>query len=80
MRCIKADPALGLRVIVSGTHLSPKFRMTVHEIEAEGIKVNRKIALELAGNSAAGNAKSIGRGITRFATAFRRCDRTSSFY
>lgn len=71
MRCIKADPALGLQVIVSGTHLSPKFGMTVHEIEAEGIKVNRKIALELAGNSAAGNAKSIGRGITRFATAFQ---------
>ena len=71
IKCIEADQALGLQVIVTGMHLSSEFGMTVHEIEAEGVRISRRIKLGFAGNSAAANAKSIGRGTCGFADAFR---------
>ncbi|WP_348260846.1 UDP-N-acetylglucosamine 2-epimerase [Telmatobacter sp. DSM 110680] len=70
MQCIDADRALELQVIASGMHLAAKFGRTVREIEAAGIKVDRKIKLSLIGGSALANAKSIGVGIPRFGDAF----------
>ena len=51
LKCIEADPALGLQVIVAGMHLSSEFGMTVREIEAEGVRISRRIKLRLTGNS-----------------------------
>ena len=70
MQCIDADRALQLQVIASGMHLIPKFGRTVREIEAAGIKVDRKINLNMTGGSALSNAKAIGLGIPRFGGAF----------
>jgi UDP-N-acetylglucosamine 2-epimerase (non-hydrolysing)/GDP/UDP-N,N'-diacetylbacillosamine 2-epimerase (hydrolysing) len=44
--------------------------MTVREIEAEGIKIDRKIDMQLSGKSAVANVKSIGLGLRGFAEAF----------
>jgi UDP-hydrolysing UDP-N-acetyl-D-glucosamine 2-epimerase len=70
LKCVQADPALKLQVIASGAHLASEFGMTVREIEAEGVKIDRKIDLELSGESGLANAKSIGFGLDGFAVAF----------
>ena len=67
---IQADPALRLQVIASGMHLAREFGLTVREIEAEGIKIDRKIRLRLTGDSNLANLKSIGLGLDGFAKAF----------
>ena len=70
LKAIRADSALRLQVIASGTHLAPKFGRTWREIEAEGIKINRKISLRLTGDSSVANLKSIGVGLNGFTEVF----------
>jgi UDP-N-acetylglucosamine 2-epimerase (non-hydrolysing)/GDP/UDP-N,N'-diacetylbacillosamine 2-epimerase (hydrolysing) len=50
-------------------HLAPEFGLTVREIHAENVKVDREIDLRLAGGSGLANAKSIGFGLAGFAEA-----------
>jgi len=69
LKAIRADSALRLQVIASGMHLAPEFGLTVREIAAEGVKLDRKIDLRLTGGSGMANAKSIGLGLARFADA-----------
>ena len=69
LKAIQADSALRLQVIASGMHLAPEFGLTVREIEAEGVKLGRRIDLQLTGGSGLANAKSIGRGVVGFADA-----------
>jgi UDP-hydrolysing UDP-N-acetyl-D-glucosamine 2-epimerase len=70
LKVIRADSALRLQVIASGMHLAPKFGLTWRDIEAEGIKIDRKISLRLTGDSSVANLKSIGVGLNGFAEAF----------
>jgi UDP-hydrolysing UDP-N-acetyl-D-glucosamine 2-epimerase len=70
LEAIRADSALRLQVIVSGMHLAPKFGRTWREIEAEGIKIDRKIRLRMTGGSSLANIKSICAGLNGFAKAF----------
>lgn len=51
-------------------HLAPKFGRTWRDIEAEGIRIDRKIDLRLTGGSSLANLKSIGVGLGGFAKAF----------
>jgi UDP-N-acetylglucosamine 2-epimerase (non-hydrolysing)/GDP/UDP-N,N'-diacetylbacillosamine 2-epimerase (hydrolysing) len=69
IEAIRSDAALRLQVIASGMHLAPEFGLTVREIEAEGVKVDRKVDLHLSGTSGLANAKSIGLGLAGFADA-----------
>src|SRR5215475_4532392 len=69
LKCIENDRGLQRQVIASGTHLSRTFGMTITEIEAEGVRVDRKIDLRLSGSSEAANAKAVGRGLPRFSDA-----------
>jgi len=69
LKAIRADSALRLQVIASGMHLAPEFGLTVREIEAEGLELDRKIDLRLTGVSGLANAKSIGLGLSGFAEA-----------
>jgi UDP-hydrolysing UDP-N-acetyl-D-glucosamine 2-epimerase len=69
LKCIRADSALRLQVIVSGTHLASEFGLTVREIEAEGVRIDRKIDMRLTGDSGLANSKSIGLGLAAFAGA-----------
>lgn len=68
---IRNDPALQLQVIASGMHLVREFGSTWQEIEANGIRIHKKIGMGMRGNSNAANLKSISIGITRFAAAFQ---------
>jgi UDP-hydrolysing UDP-N-acetyl-D-glucosamine 2-epimerase len=70
LKAIRADSALRLQVIASGMHLAPKFGRTWRDIEAEGIRIDRKISLRLTGDSSVANLKSIGVGLNGFAEAF----------
>jgi UDP-hydrolysing UDP-N-acetyl-D-glucosamine 2-epimerase len=67
---IQSDSDLRLQVIASGMHLAPKFGQTWHDIEAEGIRIDRKISLGLTGGSSLANLKSISVGVAGFAKAF----------
>lgn len=69
IKAIHNDPALKLQVIASGMHLSRKFGSTWRDIRAEGIKIDRKIQLQLSGVSSLDNLNSIGLGMKRFGKA-----------
>ena len=69
MQSIQADKALRLQVVASGTHVSQGFGQTLHEIEAQGVKIDAKIDMQLTGESGVANAKSIGVGLNGFADA-----------
>ena len=45
---LRTFPDLDVRLAVTGAHLSPEFGLTVSEIEAEGIPVDRKIEILLS--------------------------------
>jgi UDP-hydrolysing UDP-N-acetyl-D-glucosamine 2-epimerase len=70
LKAIQPDSALRLQVIASGMHLAARFGQTWRDIEAEGIKIDRKINLRLTGDSSIANLKSIGVGLNGFGEAF----------
>jgi UDP-hydrolysing UDP-N-acetyl-D-glucosamine 2-epimerase len=70
MKAIRADSTLCLQVIASGMHVASKFGQTWRDIEAEGIKIDRKISQRMRGDSPLSNLKSIGVGLNCFAEAF----------
>jgi UDP-N-acetylglucosamine 2-epimerase (non-hydrolysing)/GDP/UDP-N,N'-diacetylbacillosamine 2-epimerase (hydrolysing) len=70
LKAIQSDSALTLQVIASGMHLSPDFGQTWRDIEAEGIKIDRKVRLRLTGKSSVDNLQSISWGMIGFAKAF----------
>jgi len=72
MRLVKADKALRLQVVASGTHLEPAFGMTVKEIEADGFKIDARVPMELSGDSPAETARSAGLGLAGFGKAFAK--------
>ena len=51
------------RVIVTGMHLSPQFGLTVDQIVSDGCRIDARVEMTLAGDSAAAMATSIGVGI-----------------
>jgi UDP-N-acetylglucosamine 2-epimerase (non-hydrolysing)/GDP/UDP-N,N'-diacetylbacillosamine 2-epimerase (hydrolysing) len=70
LKCIQADPSLRLQLIVSGMHLAPKFGLTLREIEAEGFRIDRKLDMQLTGESDRANVESIALGLGGFADVF----------
>lgn len=70
MRTIDSDTALRLQVIASGMHLAREFGQTWRDIEAEGIRIDRKIPMRTIGVSSMGNCTSISHGLSGFADAF----------
>jgi UDP-hydrolysing UDP-N-acetyl-D-glucosamine 2-epimerase len=70
MRTIDSDAALRLQVIASGMHLARAFGQTWRDIEAEGIRIDRKIPMRMIGVSSMGNCTSISHGVSGFADAF----------
>ncbi|MGB6859065.1 MAG: UDP-N-acetylglucosamine 2-epimerase [Terracidiphilus sp.] len=65
--CIRVDARLRLQLIVSGTHLVQEFGFTAREIEADGVKIDRRIDIGLTGSSGLANVGSVGRGLGKFA-------------
>ena len=60
MQDIKNDPTLTLQVVVTGSHLSPDFGYTWHEIEEQGFEINAKLDMLLASPFQTALVKSTG--------------------
>lgn len=69
MEGIKDSPDLELQVIATGTHLSPEFGSTSHDIEADGLPIHRKVEMLMSSDTPVGVAKSMGVGLIGFADA-----------
>lgn len=70
LEAIQKDPALELRLLVSGTHLSPQHGMTVREIQADGYEIAEEIEIMVSSDTPQGISKSVGLGLIGFAQAF----------
>lgn len=58
--CIKNDNYLKLQLIVTGTHLSPEFGMTIDQIINDGFEIDKKIEILLSSDTPVGISKSMG--------------------
>ncbi|MDB9892079.1 UDP-N-acetylglucosamine 2-epimerase [Amylibacter sp.] len=74
LKDLQSDPYFDLKILVSGTHLSPEFGETYTQIEIDGFHVDEKVEMLLSSNSAAGTAKSIGVGVLGFTDALSRLE------
>ena len=72
IRRIQLDPALRLQLIVSGTHLSPEFGLTVTAIEEDGFEVAERVEMLLSSDTPEGIATSMGLGTIGFAQSYAR--------
>ena len=60
MTAIRDDPEFELLTLVTGAHLSPEYGSTFREIENDGFRIDAKVEILLASDSAVGIAKSMG--------------------
>jgi UDP-hydrolysing UDP-N-acetyl-D-glucosamine 2-epimerase len=60
LRDLASHPAVDLKLIVMGSHLSPAFGATVQEIETDGIPIAGRIECLLSSDTDTGMAKTIG--------------------
>ncbi|WP_429038578.1 UDP-N-acetylglucosamine 2-epimerase [Aeromonas media] len=72
MKDIEADPELDLRLIVSGTHLSPEFGLTYQQIEQDGFKIDERIEMLLSSDTSVGVVKSMGVALLGLADVLAR--------
>jgi GDP/UDP-N,N'-diacetylbacillosamine 2-epimerase (hydrolysing) len=61
-----------LKLLVTGSHLSPEFGLTYKQIEADGHKIDLKVEMLLSSDTPEAIAKSMGLGIIGFADAFKQ--------
>jgi len=66
------DPAVTLRLIVSGMHMETEFGATYKEIQKDGFHIDEKIKTLTCSDTPQAIAKSIALGITGCADAFKR--------
>ena len=69
MQDIAADPDLTLQLVVTGSHLEPRFGETVTVIEADGFAIDARIPIDLTDDSAPGVARSMGLALAGVAEA-----------
>jgi len=72
MAALRDDVTIELKLIVTGTHLSPEFGLTWKEVFDDGFAIDEKIEILLSSDSAIGVAKSMGLGVLGFADALAR--------
>lgn len=69
---LKNDSDFELQIVATGMHLSPDFGLTYKVIEQDGFKLDAKVEMLLASDTANGITKSVGLGVIGFADAFER--------
>lgn len=69
MQGIQESPCLELQVIATGAHLESKFGSTYRDIETDGFRIDRKVAMHLDSDTALGVTRSMGIGLSGFAEA-----------
>lgn len=72
LRAITDSKKLELYLIVTGTHLSKKFGMTINEIKKDGFKIFDIVNVLPRGDSTYFMSKSLGEGIIAFSKIFRK--------
>jgi len=72
MEAIREDPALDLRLLVSGMHLSAQHGSTVRAIEEDGFEIAERIEMLLSSDTPESTSKSMGLGVIGFAQLFGR--------
>lgn len=60
LKLLSEHPAVDLKLIVMGPHLSPEFGSTIREIENDGLPISARIESLLSSDTDTGMAKSIG--------------------
>jgi UDP-hydrolysing UDP-N-acetyl-D-glucosamine 2-epimerase len=60
LRELAAHPAVELKIIALGPHLSPEFGCTASEVEKDGFRIDARIECLLSSDSDVGMAKTIG--------------------
>jgi len=73
LKNILADSDLHLHLIVSGSHLSPEFGLTIKQIENDGFEIGERVEMLLSSDTPEGIVKSMGLGMIGFAQAFSHC-------
>lgn len=69
MRLLKNTDTIDLKVIVTGSHLSPEHGMTIHDIEKDGFYIDKRVEMLLSTRTSAGIVKSMGLCSIGFADA-----------
>ena len=72
LRSIEAAPSLELQLVVTGTHLSDVYGLTVREIMSDGFAIAESVESLLGADSPTGRAKSAGLQLLGLAHAFGR--------
>ena len=67
---IENDAHFQLMLVVTGTHLSPEFGLTVQQIRQDGFRVCKEIEIVLSSDSSVGVCKSMGLAQISFAETF----------
>jgi UDP-hydrolysing UDP-N-acetyl-D-glucosamine 2-epimerase len=72
LREINRRGSLQLTLLVTGSHLSPQFGLTVREIQEDGYDTSQRIEMLLSSDTPEGASKSIGLAIISFADFYSR--------
>lgn len=67
---LMGEDDIQVEVVVTGMHLSPEFGYTYKEIEADGVKITKKIEILMSSDTACGISKSMGLAMISFAEYF----------
>ena len=63
-----------LYLVVTGSHLSHQFGLTIKEIEEDGFSIQEQVVSLVDGDDYASMTKSVGLGVISFADSFKRLD------
>lgn len=72
MRAIAASPQLALQLIVTGSHLAPRFGMTVHDIERDGFDIDARFEILQDADTAVGTSHTMALALAGMADALQR--------
>jgi UDP-N-acetylglucosamine 2-epimerase (non-hydrolysing)/GDP/UDP-N,N'-diacetylbacillosamine 2-epimerase (hydrolysing) len=70
---IHEEPALDLRLLVTGMHLASRFGNTVKAIEKDGFPISARVRIPLESDTKASIGRAIGEGVSGFARVYERC-------
>ena len=70
LRELQQAPDVELQLVVTGTHLSPRFGMTVRDIEADGFEIRTQLPIPLDDDTPVGVTRSMATATAAFADCF----------
>lgn len=69
---LRADASVELQLVVTGTHLSERFGMTVRQIEADGLAIAARVPMPLDDDSPLGVTRALAAATAGLGEAFAR--------